>query len=87
MVTLLLALRESSMEGLLKVADTFLSKKGPRAVQRNAYEITEDVWARKSADDMVFLINVMVDVFVKPIKSVKFLLSMRKMVCMACSTK
>ena len=63
--------RESSFEGLLQLADKYVAKKSTRANQRNAYQITEDVWERRSADDMVFLINVMVDVFVKPIKSVQ----------------
>ncbi len=40
------------MDGFLKVVDTYVTKKSDRSRQRLAYDITEEVWKRKSADDL-----------------------------------
>lgn len=61
----------SPIESALIMVDKYITKKSDRAVQRLAYNIATDMWGRRSSDDMVFMINVLVNTFIKPIKSVQ----------------
>ena len=63
--------KRSALEGPLRLLDTYLTRKSVRAKQRFAFNIVQDVWGRQSSDDLVFLINILVDTFVRPIKSVQ----------------
>ena len=60
---------DGPFDGLLAKFDKFLQL--PRAKERQTYQISQDMWARKSSGDLVFLALVMIDCFSTPVPSVK----------------
>lgn len=50
-----------AMEPMLQIFDDFL--KNQRRKQRNVHSIAQDMWSRRSADDLLFMILVMIDTF------------------------
>jgi hypothetical protein len=61
----------SLWKGLEQFFDDNIDKTSPRRKARLAYEVSEESWSRRSSDDILFLIEVLVDTFSKPIKSVQ----------------
>eukprot|EP01041_Mallomonas_annulata_P003646 gene3646-7273_t len=56
-------------DNILSKIDKFF--KSPRAKERLTYEISQEMWTRKSSGDLLFLSQVMIDCFSTPVPSVK----------------
>lgn len=62
--------KDSFLEGFLSYWDDLL--KTPRRAHKKTYLICQDMWLRRSSDDLVFMILVLIDAFTdKTIKSVQ----------------
>lgn len=53
------------------MSNGILTRKGLRSKHRQSYLIAQEMWGRKSCDDLLFMVLVMIDSFSFPVPSVQ----------------